>query len=184
VPRALRPERLLAAFALAASLALAGGDRPAAAAAAAPPPDFTATDLHGIPRRLSKLRGRVTVVAFWATWCFPCRFELPLLERLYRENRDDGLQVVAVATDDQLDAVRRYVAEQGFSFTVLFDAGGASRRRFGADSVPATFLLDARGEPVPLLDPATGRSAILVDNPLIWSDQGTLQRIEGLLRVP
>ena len=170
---------LLAVALLAAGLAAA--TRPVAAASL---PDFTATDLDGTPKQLSALRGRVTVVAFWATWCFPCRYELPLLERLYRERGDQGLRVVAVATDDELQAVREYVARQGFTFQVLYDRAGASRRGFGAEAVPATYLLDARGEPVPLVDPANGRRGTRLDNPLIWSDPATLERIGELLAAP
>jgi thiol-disulfide isomerase/thioredoxin len=148
----------------------------------AKPADFHAQPLDGSASvSLGELRGRATIVAFWATWCFPCRYELPLLEKLYRQHRDAGLQVVAVAAEDELARVRKYVAEQGFSFQVLFDGQSAGMKAFGAASVPATFLLDSNGQPVALTDPATGHTGILLDNPLIWSDPATRERIQTLL---
>jgi len=77
-----------------------------------PRPDFTLPDLDGVPRQAASWDGSVTVVNFWATWCEPCRREMPALVELQKRYGSKGLQVVGIALDDR-QAVRRFVADLG-----------------------------------------------------------------------
>ena len=139
------------------------------------------SSLDGQSQLLAALRGRVSIVTLWATWCFPCRYEMPLLEKLARELRSEGLAVIAIALDDDLEAVRQYQAKQGFSFSVVYDAIGASKQAMGVTGVPATFVLDRDGHPVPIFDPGSGESSVMIDNPLVWSKATTHERLRSLL---
>lgn len=144
-------------------------------------PDFSATDLQGVEQNLSKLKGQISIVTLWATWCFPCRYEMPLLESLYRKLKGRGLKVIAIAVDDDLNAVRAYQAEKGFSFPILFDGTGASKRAFGVKGVPATYVVTQDQRLVPVTDSSTGKTSVLVDNPMVWQQPETLKLLEDLL---
>ena len=99
-------------------LALVGGR-----AEAAPAQDFTLRDVDGRAVSLSQFKGKVVVLSFWATWCGPCKEEMPHLQKLYAEHAKDGLVVLSVATDDARTAskVKPYVVSKGYSFPVLLD---------------------------------------------------------------
>ncbi|MEM7251150.1 MAG: TlpA disulfide reductase family protein [Pseudomonadota bacterium] len=143
--------------------------------------DFSAFDLSGAEHRLSELRGSVTIVTLWATWCFPCRYEMPLLERVYRKLQGRGLRVVAVAVDDKLDAVKRYQADKNFSFDVLFDPTGISKAALGVRGVPTTFVMSSNHRFLPMRDPISGEQLTLIDNPLSWERPEMVEQLEALL---
>jgi thiol-disulfide isomerase/thioredoxin len=82
------------------------------------PLDFTLQDLDGVPRRLSEWRGRVQLVNFWATWCAPCRREIPLLKATQDAQAENHLQVIGVAVDYK-DEVMAYAAEASFNYPIL-----------------------------------------------------------------
>ena len=110
-------------------------------------PDFELETLEGERLRLSDLRGEVVVVNLWATWCPPCRAEMPALQELYEKHREDGLVVVAVnATDqDSAEAARRFVAERGLTFPVGLDPQGEASRLYALQAMPSTFVVDREG---------------------------------------
>jgi len=123
-------------------------DRFAPAVVGEPAPGYAAPTLDGDTLALEALRGRVVLLNVWATWCAPCRVEMPALDRLYRQYRDDGLVVVAVSVDAGSDAarlVRRFVADLGLAFPVLLDPAGTVQDRFGVNGLPTTFLIDRTG---------------------------------------
>ncbi len=150
----LRPA-LLALF-LAAALVVCGGcDRPPeppappdATAARPAAPDFTLRRLDGDTLRLSDLRGKVVFVNIWATWCPPCRQEVPSMVRLYERFRDRGLEIVAVSEDRDPEAVRRFVARYRVPFPVVMDRDKAVYRAYRATGVPETHLIDKQGRVV------------------------------------
>jgi cytochrome c biogenesis protein CcmG, thiol:disulfide interchange protein DsbE len=115
----------------------------------APAPDFTARTLDSIPRvkTLADYRGQVVLLNLWATWCEPCKVEMPSIEALHRAYAPSGLKVVAVATDDPgfEDAIRRFVAEHGLTFEVLSEGSGAIERAYQTRGIPATYLIGADG---------------------------------------
>ena len=112
------------------------GPRPGATASEEPPgvlhrprPEFTLPDLDGRPRRPEEWNGKVLVVNFWATWCAPCREEIPLLIDL--ERRRPGVRVVGIAVD-RPEAVRAFAAELGIEYPLLLDdPRGSTMRRYG-----------------------------------------------------
>lgn len=108
-------------------------------------PDFTLKDINNRPFNLSSLRGKVVILNFWATWCPPCRAEMPSLNNLYREFRNRGLEVVAISTDRSSSVIEDYISKNPIDFTVLIDTDNRVSRQFKVFSIPTTFLIDRNG---------------------------------------
>jgi thiol-disulfide isomerase/thioredoxin len=109
-------------------------------------PDFSLEDLSGRRLSLKDLRGKVVFLNFWATWCVPCREEMPLMEALHREFNDQGLEIVAVNFREDKKAVGKFFAELGLTFKVLLDYDGDVSNEYGAWSLPLTYVIDRKGE--------------------------------------
>jgi DsbE subfamily thiol:disulfide oxidoreductase len=107
--------------------------------------DFEIASLTGGRAKLSAYRGRVVFLNFWATWCPPCRAEMPSMERLHRLLRERGLEIVAVDLQESKEAVRKFVKDNAITFTVLLDATGAVGGAWGVQSIPTTYLIDRKG---------------------------------------
>ncbi len=134
--------RLLSA-ALALGLGLAS---PAFAADKAA--DFTLRDLAGQEVHLADLSGKVVVLSFWATWCGPCKEEMPHLNKLYGEKKDAGLVVLSISTDDARSAskVKPFIEKMGYSFPVLLDRESTVIGTYNpAKTLPFTVLIDRKG---------------------------------------
>ena len=113
--------------------------------ATAAAPDFTLQDISGKKVRLADLKGRVVMLEFWATWCPPCRAEIPAVERLHREYGDKGLTVLAITLDEGgWDEVKAFIAESKISYTVLKGTEDVSAE-YKIRLIPATFLIDKEG---------------------------------------
>jgi thiol-disulfide isomerase/thioredoxin len=112
-----------------------------------PAPDFTLEDMDGEPHTLSALRGKVVVVNFWASWCGPCREELPSLDALYRAYKDRGLVVLGINEWESPDHVFSYLGSLPVepSFPILFDRDTAVAERYGVKGLPTTFVVDRQG---------------------------------------
>ncbi len=112
-------------------------------------PDITLPDLDGQPRSLHEWAGRSLLLNFWATWCAPCRHEMPLLQSLHETQREQGLTVIGIAVD-RLPAVRRYIAESGISYPQLVgqEDAMAAAESFGPPFVglPLSVFIGPRGE--------------------------------------
>lgn len=109
-------------------------------------PDFALNDLGGATVRLSDYRGRVVLLNFWATWCGPCRIEMPALQALEEDYAERGLRVVSVAGD--FEGARRvapFVAEMGVHFPALLDADGRVQDQYLVRMLPTTLILDRQG---------------------------------------
>ena len=114
-----------------------------------PAPDFTLPDLNGTQYRLSDLRGKVVFLNLWATWCLPCRTEMPAMEELYRRLKHRDFVMLAVSEDvEGADIVAPFVAELGLSFPVLLDPDARLSPRYGVTGYPETFLIDREGRVV------------------------------------
>jgi thiol-disulfide isomerase/thioredoxin len=111
----------------------------------APAPDFTLHDLAGRPVRLADFRGRVVFLNFWATWCAPCREEIPALQTLARDLAARGLVVLAVNYEERPDVVRAFARDTDLGLAVLLDADGAAARQYRVTGLPASFFVDRGG---------------------------------------
>ena len=107
--------------------------------------DFTLKDLHGKKHTLSELRDKIVMVNFWATWCGPCRQEMPELDRLYTYFQSQGLVILSI-TDEDAFKVGSFIAPIGYHPPVLIDTGGAVHKLFHIVGVPRTFIFDRDGK--------------------------------------
>ncbi|MBA2485590.1 MAG: TlpA family protein disulfide reductase [Nitrospira sp.] len=109
-------------------------------------PNFLLKDSEGFNVALDQFRGKVVLLNFWATWCGPCKIEMPAMERLYRSFSRKEFEILAVSTDAQGAVVTRpFQQEAGFTFPVLHDADFRIGLRYGARQLPMTFLIDRQG---------------------------------------
>lgn len=107
--------------------------------------DFTLADLQGKSWKLSELRGKVVLVNFWATWCPPCRKEIPDLEALYNQFKGEGLVVLAISDEDAAK-VRPFIAERQVTYPILLDPGRKVNDLFQVEGIPKTFVYDRNGK--------------------------------------
>ncbi len=109
-------------------------------------PDFSLEDLSGKRIDLKGLRGKVIFLNFWATWCIPCREEMPTMEKLYRELRKQGLEIVAIDYRESPKEVRGFFGELGLTFKVLLDRHGKVSEDYGTWSIPVSYFINRKGE--------------------------------------
>ena len=153
------------ALALAVSCSSPGGGGPASGGAAKAPTgqpiaDFEAKDLTGKTVRLSDSAGTVRLVDFWATWCAPCRAEIPMFKDLHARYGPQGFTLLAVSDEDG-EVVRKFVAEQGIPWTNLLDTGEIADRFGGVLGLPTAFLLDREGRLVARFGPGAVPRSVL-----------------------
>ncbi len=111
-----------------------------------PAPDFALKSSTGENLRLSEYRGDVVMINFWATWCGPCRQEMPLLDELYSRYQRVGFNLLGVNIDDDSSRAMRMIAELGVSFPVLFDTRKEVSKLYDVDAMPVTILVDREGK--------------------------------------
>jgi peroxiredoxin len=129
----------------------AAAERPASPAVVKtgnPAPDLTLKDLQGKSVSLAGLRGKVVFLNFWATWCPPCREELPAMQRLNEVFGKKDFVILAVNVDEDPGAVKKFLAKQPLSFTVLLDPEASAQNLYGVYRFPETFLIDRQGNVV------------------------------------
>jgi len=107
--------------------------------------DFTLTDLDGKTWTLSELRGRVVLVNFWATWCPPCRKEMPDLEVLYNRFKDQGLVILAIS-DEEAGKVQPFITERKITYPVILDPGRKVNELFQVEGIPKSFVYNRDGK--------------------------------------
>ncbi|OGA21125.1 MAG: hypothetical protein A3I02_10030 [Betaproteobacteria bacterium RIFCSPLOWO2_02_FULL_67_26] len=110
-----------------------------------PAPDFTLPDAGGRKVSLKDFRGKVVFLNFWASWCESCRDEMPSMERLYREFKGKGLEIVAVNVKDKRRDALAFVEGLKVNYLVLMDPEGEVGLLYGAFGLPATYLIDRKG---------------------------------------
>lgn len=110
-----------------------------------PAPDIELTTLDGQPFHLSSLRGRVVILNFWATWCVPCRAEIPQLNAIQHELGDKGLTIVGAALDDTTEGVKAFQSDIKQEYTVLMGSDAVKQKLGGIPSLPTTYIIDREG---------------------------------------
>lgn len=136
---------------LLAALAACGGEGVGGAAApqvGSPAPAYAGVTMSGDSVSLAGLRGKVVLFNVWATWCHPCREEIPALQALYERHRAEGLEVVGVSVDNrgEREGVRRFAGEYGVTYPVWLDPEERVASTFRTVGVPSTFLIGRDGE--------------------------------------
>jgi peroxiredoxin len=112
-------------------------------------PDFALKDLNGKEIKLSQFRGKVVILDFWATWCPPCRMEIPHFIALHREYQPKGLEIVGVSLDQGgAQVVRPFAQQNGINYTMLVDGMPITGMYGGIQSIPTTFVIDKQGRVV------------------------------------
>ena len=109
--------------------------------------DFTLTDLQGKSWTLQALRGKVVLVNFWATWCQPCRKEMPDLDALYRRFKDQRFVILGIS-DEEAGKVKQLLAERSVTYPILLDPGRKVNELFRIDGIPKSFVYDRNGKMV------------------------------------
>ena len=104
-------------------------------------PDFALPSLKGDTVRLSDFQGKVVILDFWATWCNPCRQEIPGFIRIYSDYKDKGVVVIGVALDKP-EKVKRFAEEYGMNYPVVIGDREVARKYGGIMGIPTTFILD------------------------------------------
>jgi len=110
-----------------------------------PAPDFVLKSASGENLRLSEFRGDVVMINFWATWCGPCRQEMPLLDEMYTRYQRVGFSLLGVNIDDDSRKALKMISELGVSFPVLFDVSKEVSKLYKVNAMPVTILVDRDG---------------------------------------
>ena len=108
-------------------------------------PDFQLPNLEGQAISLSDFQGKPVFLNFWATWCPPCRFEMPLIQAIFKESADTGLIVLAIDIGEAPSRVKDYIQSGNFSFPVLLDTNQDVALEYNIRAIPTTFLIDKDG---------------------------------------
>ena len=110
-----------------------------------PAPDFVLQDTTGKSWNLSELKDKVVFVNFWATWCPPCREEMPSMEQLHKNLASEGFQMLAILYEDDPGEAAALVNGYGYTFPVLIDPDGKTVKAYGLTGIPETFIVNTEG---------------------------------------
>jgi cytochrome c biogenesis protein CcmG/thiol:disulfide interchange protein DsbE len=137
-------------------------------------PDFTLDTLDGSQLTLASLRGHPVLLNIWASWCLPCRIEMPAIQRVYERHRDDGLVVVGlnVTSQDSQAAAQAFAHQFGITFPIALDRDGLASDRYELMGLPSTYFIDREGI---IRD-------VIIGGPM--SEAVMLADVEELLRAP
>jgi peroxiredoxin len=108
-------------------------------------PDFVLEDVNGKSVRLRDLRGQVVLINLWATWCPPCRVEMPDLAAIYNAHKSEGFVILGVDDQERKETVMDFISHNPLPYPVLLDVDSRVARAYGTDYLPASFLIDRRG---------------------------------------
>jgi peroxiredoxin len=111
----------------------------------APPVDFNLLDLTGKRVILSDFKGKIVFLNFWATWCSPCREEMPSMQKLFTRFKDKDFAMLAVSLKEPASAVQKFFKDYSLTFTALLDSEGELMTSYGVRAIPATYIIDRDG---------------------------------------
>lgn len=134
-----------------------------------PAPEFTLPDLDGKPHKLADYRGKVVVLNFWATWCPPCRYEMPAMQRAWEKVRDENIVFVGVDVGEDSDTVFTFLADYPVEFPLLLDQDAKVIEQYPVTGLPTTYVIDPRGR---ITHRAVGGRE--------WDDEALLKELRSL----
>ncbi len=108
-------------------------------------PDFTLKSRSGHNLRISDYRGQVMLINFWASWCGPCRQEMPLLENLYKRYKKLGFTIMGVNVDTDSTKANNYLKDMSVTFPIVYDTTNAVSKRYNVNAMPTTVIVDRNG---------------------------------------
>ena len=135
------------------------------------PPDFTLPTLDGGSITLSDLKGKVVLINFWATWCPPCRDEMPSMEKLYRRFKYEEFTLLSVDVMESPETVKKFARKYDLSFPILLDKKGEVSAKYAATAIPTTYIINKKGE-------AVGKAI----GPRKWNGEHATALVEELLK--
>lgn len=109
-------------------------------------PDFTVFDYDNKEVKLSDYFGKPIVLNMWASWCSPCKMEMPYFEQAYKDNKDIQFLMVNMTAGDNINDAKALIENEGYTFPVLFDKNGEAASVYGASSLPMTIFIDKNGD--------------------------------------
>jgi peroxiredoxin len=112
---------------------------------AATPPEFTALSLDGREAKLSDTKGKIVILNFWATWCPPCKEEMPSLEALWKSMKGRDFTIMGVSGGESLGEVKRFVEAGGYTYPIYADPSNKAAAAYGVRAIPTTLVLDKSG---------------------------------------
>jgi peroxiredoxin len=133
--------------------------------------NFTLPLLAGGSATLSSYRGKVVILNFWATWCPPCRTEMPSMETLYQRFSAQGLEILAVDIGEGASTVQQFIRRAGYTFPVLLDRSSKVSSDYGIEAIPTTYIIDREGKII-------GR----IVGGIMWDNPRVIAAIDALLR--
>ncbi|MDR1566375.1 MAG: TlpA family protein disulfide reductase [Treponema sp.] len=136
------------------------------------PIDFTLPLADGSNQKLSDLKGKVVFLNFWATWCPPCRREMPSMETLYRRFKAQGLELLSVNCAEKREDVLSFMNRNKLSFPAALDTSGSVSGRYGVEAIPTTYILNREGKII-----------LKVVGSLDWDTPEIAAAIEALLKI-
>ena len=110
-----------------------------------PAPLFGLPDLNGKVVSLSDFRGKPVLINFWASWCMPCLNEMPYIEEIYRERKDDNLVVLMINAKEPVKTVSKFAKDKDYTFTILLDSDGKTNSAYQVFGLPSTYFIDTNG---------------------------------------
>jgi peroxiredoxin len=113
-----------------------------------PAPDFTLEDTQGNTHSLSDYRGKVVILNFWATWCRPCRKEMPSMQRAWEQVRDQGVVLLAVNWEEDKETIAVFTDKYPVDFPILMDKDGSVAKQWEVKGLPTTYVIDPQGQAV------------------------------------
>jgi len=117
-----------------------------------PAPDFILKNLEGEEVRLSDYRGKGVFINFWASWCPPCKQEMPDMEKNYRLFKEQGIEILAINLEESQLAISSFASRYDLSFTILLDTDKSVTNRYGVGPIPSSFFVDKDGIVVSKVD--------------------------------
>lgn len=107
--------------------------------------EFVLNDIEGVEHKLSQYRGKPVIINFWATWCPPCRFEMPAMERAYKKLKQAGIEILAIDVGETEDQIFIFTADYPVSFPLLMDQDSSVIKQWPVIALPTSFIVNAEG---------------------------------------